>query len=48
MTTTAALLGAPPLCFAPLGVSIVSGLIVRQALTLCTTPIISQYLDRWD
>ena len=46
MTTTAALLAALALCVTPLGVSIVSGLIVSQALTLYTTPIISHYLDR--
>jgi multidrug efflux pump len=49
MTTTAALLGALPLCFGigegselrqPLGVSIVGGLIVSQALTLYTTPVV--------
>jgi multidrug efflux pump len=55
MTTTAALLGALPLCFGigegselrePLGVSIVGGLIVSQALTLYTTPVVYIYLDR--
>jgi multidrug efflux pump len=55
MTTTAALLGALPLCFSfgerselrqPLGISIVGELIVSQALTLYTTPIVYLYLDR--
>ena len=54
MTTFAALLGGLPLAFGgpggelrmPLGISIVGGLIVSQALTLYTTPVVYIYLDR--
>jgi multidrug efflux pump len=55
MTTTAALLGAVPLCLPlgigselrqPLGISIVGGLIVSQMLTLYTTPVVYLALDR--
>ncbi|MGA2342496.1 MAG: efflux RND transporter permease subunit, partial [Steroidobacteraceae bacterium] len=31
----------------PLGISIVGGLIVSQALTLYTTPVLYVYLDRF-
>ena len=55
MTTTAALFGGLPLALAvgtghefrrPLGISIVGGLMVSQALTLYTTPVIYLYMDR--
>jgi multidrug efflux pump len=55
MTTSAALLGALPLCFSfgegselrqPLGISIVGGLLVSQILTLYTTPVVYLSLDR--
>ena len=54
MTTFAALLGALPLALGgpggelrmPLGISIIGGLIVSQALTLYTTPVVYIYLDR--
>jgi len=55
MTTMAALLGALPLALGtgmgselrrPLGISIIGGLIVSQALTLYTTPVIYLFMDR--
>ncbi|MFM8859367.1 MAG: efflux RND transporter permease subunit, partial [Methylocystis sp.] len=56
MTTLAAVLGALPLVLAhgagselriPLGVSIIGGLILSQALTLYSTPVIFLAVDRF-
>jgi hydrophobic/amphiphilic exporter-1 (mainly G- bacteria), HAE1 family len=55
MTTMAALLAGLPLMLGhgtgselrqPLGYSIVGGLILSQALTLYTTPVVFLYLDK--
>ena len=61
MTTFAAMLGALPLALGrgtgselrrPLGVTIIGGLLMSQALTLFTTPVVYLYFDRlqhwWD
>ncbi|HWX56289.1 MAG TPA: multidrug efflux RND transporter permease subunit [Verrucomicrobiae bacterium] len=56
MTTMAAMLGGVPLAVGtgngaelrrPLGIAIVGGLIVSQALTLFTTPVVYLYMDRF-
>jgi len=56
MTTFAALFGALPLALGhgtgselrqPMGVTMVGGLLVSQAMTLFTTPVIYLYLDRF-
>ncbi len=55
MTTMAALLGGLPLMLGhgtgselrrPLGYAMVGGLVLRQMLTLFTTPVVYLYLDR--
>ena len=55
MTTMAALMGALPLALGsgvgselrrPLGITIIGGLVVSQALTLYTTPVVYLYFDR--
>ena len=55
MTTMAAMFGALPLAIAggtgselrrPLGITIIGGLIISQALTLFTTPVVYLYFDR--
>ncbi len=55
MTTMAAMLGAVPMAIGtgtgselrrPLGITIIGGLIVSQALTLFTTPVVYLYFDR--
>jgi len=56
MTTAGAILGALPLAIGlgegselrqPLGISIVGGLVLSQALTLYTTPVVYLYMDRF-
>jgi len=55
MTTFAAMLGAMPLALGrgmgselrrPLGITIIGGLLMSQALTLFTTPVVYLYFDR--
>jgi multidrug efflux pump subunit AcrB len=55
MTTCAALFGGLPLAIGfgvgaelrrPLGITIVGGLLVSQALTLFTTPVVYLFFDR--
>jgi multidrug efflux pump subunit AcrB len=55
MTTMAAMLGGIPLAFGtgpgselrrPLGITIIGGLIVSQAMTLFTTPVVYLFFDR--
>ena len=56
MTTFAAMLGAMPLALGrgmgselrrPLGITIIGGLLMSQALTLFTTPVVYLYFDRF-